>query len=312
MLSRSSASITLFATGLILYGALALPVALAGRPMDQSKSTAGKNPADADVIALGKKVYAAHGCATCHKINGQGGAMGPDLSRTGADPKHTRKWFEAQVTNPKRNNPASTMPAFGQQIKGKPLAALAAYLASLKGPRSASSGGGASAPPAKVAPPDPAIIAKIEQMGGRVGPIAQTDPRLEVSLRMVGNSLTDAALAPLSGLKNVIRLDLGHTGVTDAGLAHLKGWTDVTELHLEQTRITDRGLAFLKGMRQLTYLNLYGTNVTDAGLEHLRGLTNLKSLYVWQTKVTEAGANRLKQALPKVDVVLGWDSTPQK
>ena len=29
----------------------------------------------------GRKVYAEHGCATCHAINGVGGGLGPDLGR---------------------------------------------------------------------------------------------------------------------------------------------------------------------------------------------------------------------------------------
>jgi hypothetical protein len=51
-----------------------------------------------------------------------------------------------------------------------------------------------------------------------------------------------------------------------------------------------------------------GTAVTDAGLDHLKGLPKLRNLYVWQTKVTQAGVDRLKQALPQVQIVTGWDT----
>jgi hypothetical protein len=43
-------------------------------------------------------------------------------------------------------------------------------------------------------------------------------------------------------------------------------------------------------------------------LDQLRGLKHLRSLYVWQTKVSDAGAKQFKEALPHVDVVLGWDA----
>ena len=56
----------------------------------------------------------------------------------------------------------------------------------------------------------------------------------------------------------------------------------------------------------LTYLNLYGTAVSDAGLGQLAGLKNLRNLYVWQTKVTDEGIQKLKQALPGVDINKGW------
>ena len=40
------------------------------------------------------------------------------------------------------------------------------------------------------------------------------------------------------------------------------------------------------------------------------GLANLRQLYVWQTKVTEDGVNKLKKALPKLEVVMGWEAAP--
>jgi hypothetical protein len=155
------------------------------------------------------------------------------------------------------------------------------------------------------------LIAQIEKAGGRVGQIAQTDDRLEVTFRMQGSAVTDAALAPLRGLKKVAHLDLGHTAVTDAGLVNIKGLGDLTELHLEETKITDRGLANLKDLRNLEYLNLYATGITDAGLEQLAGLTKLRHLYVWQTKVTDAGVEKLKKTLSQLEIVRGWDQPPK-
>ena len=162
----------------------------------------------------------------------------------------------------------------------------------------------------KPAENEDAAIAKIEKTGGSVRQIAQNDTHLEVDFHMAGATVNDAALVPLPALKNVIHLHLGKTGITDAGLAHVKPLTTLTELHLEETKITDKGLDQIKGLKGLTYLNLYGTAVTDAGLTHLTGLTNLAHLYVWQSKVTAAGADALKKALPKLDIVTGFDVAP--
>lgn len=299
-----------------------------GATKSATKSTAksaakpGAKPAGAvDVAALvaaGKKVYAANGCAGCHAIGGTGGSAGPDLSKTGANPAHTVAWFEVQIANPKAHTPSSTMPAFDASIKGKDRTALAVYMTSLgstpkapgvAAPTTAAGGGGGTTPKAvKVAPQNPATVAKIEKAGGSVREIAQNDNRVEVDFHMAGPTVNDAALAPLSTMKNVLELNLAKTGITDAGLAHIKGLTDLTTLHLEGTKITDHGLANLAGMKNLTYLNLYGTQVTDAGLASLAGLKNLKNLYVWQTKVTADGAAKLKAALPNVDIVMGWDT----
>lgn len=267
-----------------------------------AKPAVGGATDSAAIAAAGKKLYDSNQCAVCHTIAGKGGTGGPDLAKTGADPKHTAKWFEEQVTNPKSHTPSSTMPAF-EKIKGKDLTMLATFLTTLGG-----SSGGAAAPKINFTPPSPAVVAKIEKAGGSVRPIAMSDPRLEIDYHLTGASVTDAAVAPLAGMKGVVELNLGKTSVTDAGLANIKGLTELTTLHLEGTKITDRGLVNVKGLKNLTYLNIYNTAVTDEGLNSLTGLANLKQLYVWQTKVTKAGADKLKASLPKVEVVMGWDA----
>ena len=58
--------------------------------------------------------------------------MGPDLTRVGADPTHTPPWLVEHVKNPRAQHPSSRMPAFEGRISDQDLAALGAYLASLK------------------------------------------------------------------------------------------------------------------------------------------------------------------------------------
>ena len=87
---------------------------------------------DADAVSQGKKVYADNKCADCHVIAGNGTSVGPDLTHTGADPKHTLAWLEAEIQNPKSHDSNGFMPAYQNKIKGEDLSALAAYLASLK------------------------------------------------------------------------------------------------------------------------------------------------------------------------------------
>ncbi len=338
MFVRSSSVLLVFAATLATLTTLAIVSggAAIGASSPQGKKPAGKStkpaaakpaakpPAKpsgaidvASLVALGKKVYGANGCAACHAIGGQGGKNGPDLTKTGANPAHSLDWFDVQITNPKAHNAGSAMPAFDSSIKGKDRTALAVYMTSLGGtPKAPAAGagtvaaatGGTSAGGVKVAPPSAAVVAKIEKAGGSVREIAQNDNRVEVDYHMAGATVNDTALVPLTGMKSVLQLNLAKTNITDAGLAHVKGLTELAELHLEGTKITDRGLTNLSGLKNLTYLNLYGTQVTDAGLVSLSGLKNLKSLYVWQTKVTPDGAAKLKTALPNVNVVMGWDA----
>ena len=92
----------------------------------------GSAPGDAAQLAAGRAAFDNNGCARCHSINGQGGRMGPDLTRVGGQPGHTPVWLAEHVKNPKTHNPGSRMPAFEGKISDTDLRALSAYLASLR------------------------------------------------------------------------------------------------------------------------------------------------------------------------------------
>lgn len=149
--------------------------------------------------------------------------------------------------------------------------------------------------------------ADIEKLGGFVSNVFQGSGELEVDFHLRGRDLTDAGLAEVTKLENVVTLHLGGTQVTGSGLAHLKELPKLRRLHLEQTQVDDAGLAHLKSLASLEYLNLYGTSVTDEGLRHLHGLKKLRRLYLWQTKTTDAGATALRKALPDLLVDTGAD-----
>ena len=145
----------------------------------------------------------------------------------------------------------------------------------------------------------------LRQMGVHVMELAQNDSRLEVAFHLADGKVTDEKLAPLKDLKDVYQVNLRGTDITDAGLANLAPLTSLTRLHLEKTKITDAGLAQLKPLANLEYLNLYGTAVTDAGLAQLEGLKKLKKIYLWESKVTDEGCNKLKAAVPEVQIIRG-------
>jgi mono/diheme cytochrome c family protein len=139
LIATRNRAVALIGVGLTLYGSLFVTMALAG-PQSSSakappkKSTTKTAPSKNNTAAItaGKKVYDANACAGCHSIGGKGGSTGPDLTKVAADPKHTAKWLEQQVKNPKVNTPESNMPPYGDKIKGKDLTNLVAYLSSLK------------------------------------------------------------------------------------------------------------------------------------------------------------------------------------
>ena len=69
-------------------------------------------------------------CIGCHKLDGDGGADGPDLSRAGS--KHEVKDLRRWIINPEAVNPEAEMPAFGKRLTPAELDAVAGFLAARK------------------------------------------------------------------------------------------------------------------------------------------------------------------------------------
>ena len=112
----------------------------------------------------------------------------------------------------------------------------------------------------------------------------------------------DADLVHLRALTRVEVVWLHSTQVSDAGLAQLAGLTELKWLELQETQTTDADLQHLQRLTQLKFLNLSETQVTDAGPVNLQGLTRLESLNLSHTKVTRRGIERLKAALPQLQI----------
>ena len=118
------------------------------------------------------------------------------------------------------------------------------------------------------------------------------------------NLVDDDALVHLKPLKSLKELYLEQTRVVGPGLANLKELSALTVLSLKFTKITDAGLANVMGLTGLQRLLLDGTEVSDAGLGHLQGMKGLKQVVLARTKVTKAGVDKLKTALPGVEVAI--------
>lgn len=83
---------------------------------------------EASQIEAGKKVFSEMKCTMCHKVEGVGGKIGPDLSHVGS--KKDAKWLKGFLKDPKSVIPDAKQPPF----KGtdEQLDVLVAYLMSLK------------------------------------------------------------------------------------------------------------------------------------------------------------------------------------
>jgi ubiquinol-cytochrome c reductase cytochrome b subunit len=80
-------------------------------------------------VARGKAVYAEFGCAGCHRIHGEGGAVAQDLSFVG-ETRPDRDWHLRHFRDPQSVSPGSFMPKF--PLSDPQLNDLTSYLLSLK------------------------------------------------------------------------------------------------------------------------------------------------------------------------------------
>jgi mono/diheme cytochrome c family protein len=65
-------------------------------------------------------------CIACHRIDGDGGEDGPDLSHIGRE--HDREWLRRWINDPTAVDPAATMPPFGAELSSEEIDAVAGWL----------------------------------------------------------------------------------------------------------------------------------------------------------------------------------------
>ena len=80
-------------------------------------------------IETASTVFARY-CVGCHKLNGDGGSDGPDLTRAGE--KHGLEELRRWIVDPEAVNPEAEMPPFGKRLSKEELDAIAEYLAARK------------------------------------------------------------------------------------------------------------------------------------------------------------------------------------
>ncbi len=89
-------------------------------------------------IQAGRQIFQSKGCTACHRVHGQGGSIGPELSGDTLKGK-SRQWIEDQVTNPKSHFPDTIMPA-NKDLSKEQLDDLVSFLISLSGSSQSPSG----------------------------------------------------------------------------------------------------------------------------------------------------------------------------
>ncbi len=89
---------------------------------------ASDNPA-APALARGALVFEVSGCRGCHKLEGVGGIIGPELDKVGA--RRSPEWLERHFLTPAAVTPGSGMPP--QKLSGPDLEAITLFMLSQTG-----------------------------------------------------------------------------------------------------------------------------------------------------------------------------------
>ena len=98
----------------------------------QAIATADSQPV---ILDDPEAIIGKHACGACHKVAGQVGALGPDLTQIGAsrDESHLRRAILEPNADIAEGFPPNMMPGnYGEQLFAKELEVLVAYLAGLK------------------------------------------------------------------------------------------------------------------------------------------------------------------------------------
>ncbi len=83
-----------------------------------------------DPVSRGKARFIGMGCATCHRVGGQGGGQaGPDLTTVGL--RHSAEWLDRWMRSPQEWKPGTSMPNF--QMTDAVRGELVAYMGTLQG-----------------------------------------------------------------------------------------------------------------------------------------------------------------------------------
>ncbi len=158
---------------------------------------------------------------------------------------------------------------------------------------------------------DKSILDKLKKLNIVISSFGEKSNYLMANFVNVKN-YNSALIDDLQSINNqLIRLNLSNQSVSDDDVKKLVHFKNLTQLKLDKTAVTDAGLVYLKNLPNLEILNLYGTKVTDNGLVALAQCPNLKIVYLWQTQSTTVGIEKLKKALPNLQVEMGGFSFPK-
>lgn len=110
---------------------------------------------------------------------------------------------------------------------------------------------------------------------------------------------SDATLARMSNMRQVVELDLTGTHISPEGPKHIRDIASISKLTLRDTASDNSTLRHVSNLKNVTELDLANTAVDNVGLVHLVEMPNLRVLDLSGTGVTRQAIARFRSEHPK-------------
>lgn len=115
--------------------------------------------------------------------------------------------------------------------------------------------------------------------------------------------MSDNDTRPLANHRKLRSLRLQRTFITDAGIAHLRSLDQLVTLAVSATGITDAGMIYISSVINLWHLTLGGTDspISEFGLDYLVQLLKLRELFLLGSlRLTDAAVETIAR-ITKLD-----------
>ncbi len=114
----------------LVLGGAGFLIGAAGRGPHGGASEGGRPLSS--VERAGRALFQSQQCGGCHRVAGQGGEEGPDLTTVGL--RHSSGWLHSFLESPSRFHAEARMPSYGPPaLSHQEIEELAQYLSSLRG-----------------------------------------------------------------------------------------------------------------------------------------------------------------------------------
>lgn len=153
------------------------------------------------------------------------------------------------------------------------------------------------------------MVDQIKDSGIYVSKVAAQSDFLLVTV--LNPAVTDSALLQLGELKSaIVWLKISDRKLSEATLATIAGMNNLVKLELSDCHLVATDMAFLKGLTALKILNLKGSEHPALLAGDIAPLEKLESIYLFESNYDAEGIRQLQNQYPTINIDTGGYRLP--